>query len=147
MDAQLKKYLDFYQSIDRFGQDNNYLLTIHAPGDIEYKMKILEKHESSPGFAHGGAISGLMDATLGVAALSHAMSLQCLCSTVEFKINFIAPAITGSELRAVGKIDHKGKSLVITSAEIFDEQGKLISKGMGTFNLYPMDKKDFMKGV
>lgn len=147
MDAQLKKYLDFYQSVDKFGQDNKYELTIHEAGNIEYKMKMTERHESSPGFIHGGAIAGLMDATLGVAALSHAMSLQCLCSTVEFKINFIAPAIPGKTLRGAGKIDHKGKSLVITSAEIFDEQNKLIAKGMGTFNLYPMDKKDFMKGV
>lgn len=147
MDAQLKKYLDFYQSVDQFGKDNHYELTVTAPGEIEYKMKVLDKHQSSPGHAHGGAIAGLMDSTLGVAALSHAMSLQCLCSTVEFKINFIAPAVLGSTLRGVGKIDHKGKSLVITSAEIFDENGKLIAKGMGTFNLYPMDKKDFMKGM
>lgn len=147
MDAQTKKYLDFYQSVDKFGQANGYVLTIHAPGDIEYKMKAKDQHESSPGFVHGGAVAGLMDATLGVAALSHAMSIQCLCSTVEFKINFIAPALTGNQMRGVGKIDHKGKSLVITSAEIFDENNKLIAKGMGTFNLYPMEKKEFMKGV
>ena len=144
----IKKYIDMYQSVDKFGQANNFQLTVLSPGNVEYLMKVEEKHASSPGICHGGAISGLMDATLGLAALSYTLTVQCLCSTVEFKMNFISPAKVGDTLKGIGKIEHKGKSLVITSADIIDLQTrKLMAKGIGTFNLYPLGKKEFMKDV
>ncbi len=145
---ELKKYIAFYESVDQFGKNNGYQLTIHEPGNIEYSMKVKDEHQSSPNHCHGGVLAGLMDATLGVAALSYAMTQKCLCSTVEFKINYLAPVHLGDELKATGHLDHKGKSLVITSAEIYQvSTGKLVCKGMGTFNLYPMEKKDFIKDM
>ena len=148
MSTDWRKYLDFYEKVDVFGRRNGYQLEVNEPGDIVYTMKVMEEHQSSPNHCHGGVLAGLMDSTLGVSALSYAMTQKCLCSTVEFKINYLAPVHLGDELKAHGRIDHKGKSLVITSADIFEvSTGKLVCKGMGTFNLYPMEKKDFIKDL
>ncbi|MFZ4715703.1 MAG: PaaI family thioesterase [Bacteriovoracaceae bacterium] len=144
----MKKYIALYQKVDQYGQKNGYQLEIKDAGEITYTMKVLEEHQSSPNHCHGGVLAGLMDSTLGVASLTYAMTQKCLCSTVEFKINYLAPVHLGDELRAEGRLDHKGKTLVIASADIYQvSTGKRVCKGMGTFNLYPMEKKDFIKDL
>jgi uncharacterized protein (TIGR00369 family) len=104
----------------------------------------LEKHLSSPQIAHGGAIAGFMDCVLGFSALSLAVTENNLTSTVEFKINYTRPAKLGEKLIGSGKVIHKGKSLIISSAEIRTEGGDLVAVGQGTFNTYPLNKKDYL---
>lgn len=146
--SEYTKYLDFFIKTNQFDHYNELKLSVLTPGHIEYTMEIKEKHLSSPGLCHGGVISSMMDAVLGCATLTHAFTQNCLCSTVELKLNFIAPVHLGDTLRGIGKIDHAGKSLVISSGEIFDlKTSKLVAKGMGTFNLYPIEKNNYMKGI
>ncbi|MCM0607229.1 MAG: PaaI family thioesterase [Xanthomonadaceae bacterium] len=130
-----------FARVNRFGKIMGMKLEIKKPGDIIYRMKVTQSHESSPKTAHGGVVSALMDSVLGVAALTYAMKHDEYCSTVEFKMNFIAPAFVGDELIGYGKLDHAGKSLLFTSATIVNKKGELIAKGLGTFNRYPMHKK------
>jgi uncharacterized protein (TIGR00369 family) len=89
-------------------------------------------------------LSGFMDCVLGLSALSHAVTLGSLTSTVEFKINFVRPVLLGDEIIGTGKVVHKGKSLLISSGEIRNAKGDLIALGQGTFNTYPLTKKEFL---
>jgi len=59
----------------------------------------------------------MVDAVLGVPVLSHAVTEDKLCATVEFKINYIAPAKLGDKLVGTNTIDFKGKSLVVSSGQ------------------------------
>ncbi|MFA5583988.1 MAG: PaaI family thioesterase [Bacteriovoracaceae bacterium] len=137
----MEKFIEVFKQINNFDRDNNLEFEIHSPGHITYKMKILEKHLSSPSTSHGGAIAGFMDCVLGLAALSSSITRSQLTSTVEFKMNFIKPALLGDELIGTGKVIHLGKSLIISSAEIRCND-ELVAMGQGTFNLYPMSKRD-----
>ena len=110
------------------------------PGEIKYTMAVTERHASGPGVAHGGLISGFMDAVLGVAALSSSVEDNMLVSTIEFKINFFHPVKIGQIITGKGQVDSKGNRIIVTSGEIFDSEGKLLAKGMGTFNCYPAEK-------
>ena len=111
---------------------------------LSYKMKVKEEHLSSPDSCHGGALSAFMDAVLGVSVLCYAVSKDMLCSTVEFKMNFLGPAKMGDVIIGHNTIDFTGKSLVVSSAKLVNETtGAQIAKGMGTFNLYPTNKRDF----
>ncbi|RMD59193.1 MAG: PaaI family thioesterase, partial [Nitrospirae bacterium] len=113
-------------------------------GHVRYDFKVLEKHQSAPGHCHGGVLAGLMDATLGGSALTYAFAQGKLCATVEFKINYFLPVHLHDELIAEGRIEHTGKRLVHTVAEIRKKDtGEVVAKGIGTFNLYPMEKKTF----
>ena len=123
--------------------DNGLTFEIHSPGSITYKMTVQEKHLSSPNTAHGAAIAGFMDCVLGLSALSEAITRDNLTSTVEFKINYIRPVKLGEELVGTGKVIHKGKSLIISSAEV-RVNGDLVAVGQGTFNTYPFSKKEFL---
>ncbi len=69
------------------------------------------------GFFHGGVIGALADATGGLAANSQLLP-QRDCLAVEYKINFLAPAI-GEALIARGRIVKAGKTLVVTAVDLF----------------------------
>jgi uncharacterized protein (TIGR00369 family) len=140
----LDQFITLFKSINKYDLDNNLNFEIHSPGFITYKMKICEKHLSSPNTAHGAAIAGFMDCVLGLSALSQAVIAGSLTSTVEFKINYIRPVALHDEIQGVGKVVHKGKTLIISSGEIKNSAGELIALGQGTFNTYPFNKRDFL---
>jgi uncharacterized protein (TIGR00369 family) len=145
------KYPDFeriYKDICHFDEHLGLHLTIHNPGEITYTLTVERQHLSSVDACHGGAIAAMMDATLGLTALSWAIHQGKLCSTVEFKTNFLAPAKPGDHLEGNGEIDFIGSKLVVTSAKILDrDTGQLVAKGIGTFALYPISKKGHIKAL
>jgi len=144
MDYQ--KILEEFNHYNSFGDFMGHQIEIIEAGHIKFSMEIKDHHLSSPNVAHGGAISSLMDAVLGVSVLSWAVTNKMICSTVEFKVNYLSPAHLGETLVGEGLIDFKGKSLAVSSGEIIEKKtGRRVAKGLGTFNLYPATKKDFLK--
>lgn len=135
--------IGLYNTINKYGQDNGMQLIFHSAGDIEYRMQIAEKHLSTPTTCHGGVIAGLMDSVIGTTALSLAFEEQNLVSTVEFKINYLKPVLLGEQLSGRGRIEFKGKSLIVCSGEIINtDTGQKVALGTGTFNVYPLEKSD-----
>ncbi|MDF7812928.1 PaaI family thioesterase [Hymenobacter sp. YC55] len=134
-----------YNQINNYGRTNGMELTVTKPGEVLYTMTIGEEHLSSPGTCHGGVIAGLMDAALGAAALSLAFTTGELVSTVEFKINYLHPVRLHDHLVARATVEHHGKTLVVSSASIScpTRANMVVARGMGTFNRYPADKRDF----
>lgn len=142
MDDILKRITKAFVEGNEFDRSMDLNFKVIAPGHIEYSMNISKKHVSFGNVAHGGALSALMDATLGLASLSQSAPEGLLVSTVEFKMNFIRPAHVGDTLVGVGKVEHNGKSLIISHANIYlAGTDTLVAKGLGTFNKYPMEKK------
>jgi uncharacterized protein (TIGR00369 family) len=137
----MDQFASHFRAINHFDRDNGLNFVINSPGDITYHMTIQEKHLSSPGIAHGASLAAFMDCVLGLSALSMALTDNNLTSTVEFKLNFLRPARLDEKLVGHGKIDYKGKSLLIASGEIRLNSGELVAKGLGTFNTYPLEKK------
>ena len=130
-----------YAAINQYGRDNGMELSIPEPGKAVYTMTVKNKHLSSPGTAHGGIVAGLMDATIGAAALFLAMPRGEFVSTVEFKMNYFAPVKLGDQLRAEAEVEHSGKRLIVSRGTIY-RGDEAVASGMGTFNAYPMAKKD-----
>ncbi len=141
----MEKLLKIYQKINKYGEVNGMKLEIIEPGHIVYEMEIKDQHMATPTAAHGGAVAGFMDGVLGVAALSASALEEKLVSTIEFKINFLNPVYKSDILVGTGKVEQKGKRIIIASGEIVckNRDNKLIAKAMGTFNAYPFEKSDF----
>lgn len=136
----MEKLISIYNKINTYGAVNGMELKIIAAGHIEYRMEIKEQHLATTRAAHGGAVAGFMDGILGVAALSATAAENKLVSTVEFKINFLRPVLLGDKLTGTGKVDQKGKRIIIASGEIYNQKNELIAKATGTFNAYPFEK-------
>ena len=135
----------FERSYKEMVQFDRYLgmeLTVEAPGEISYTLEIKPEHLTAPNSAHGGVVAAMMDATLGVAALSWAVTNGNLCATVEFKINYLKQTGPGSILISTGRIKHKGNRLIVSEGNISElDSGELVATGLGTFSQYPMGKR------
>lgn len=70
------------------------------------------------GLLHGGVLASLVDVACGYAALS-VMPADCEVLTVEFKINFMKPALT-DRLVAVGQVLQAGRTLTVCEGSVFD---------------------------
>ena len=145
MKSDVNQLLKHFNDKNNFGRAQGVRFEVHDDDTVHLFMTIQDHHLSSPGVAHGGAISGFMDSVLGVTALYEAFKHGNICSTVEFKLNFIKPVYLGDQLCGQGFIDYKGQSLVVVSGDIRDAKTNAIkAKGLGTFNLYPLEKKEFL---
>lgn len=133
--------MSLYNQVNEYGKANGIEFKIISPGVIEYTMTIKKEHLSQPFAAHGGAIAGFMDALLGVCSLSLSSETEHLVSTVEFKINYLNPAIEGDKLLGSASVLKDGKRLIISQGEIksFD-RNIIIASGIGTFNKYKITK-------
>ena len=140
-DSLIQKYI----TSNLFGKLIGMHFKITEAGKVDYFLTINKEHLATPLAAHGGVISALVDAALGVAALSAVSAEHKVVSTIEYKLNFTAPALLGDELLAKGKVEQKGKRIVITSCDVFalNRNKALIAKAMGTFNAYDADKAGY----
>lgn len=134
-----------YQTMCQFDRFLGLQLEVHEPGKISYQLTLDKQHQSMPGACHGGAIAAMMDAVLGLTALSKVFPKGQLCQTVEFKINYLSAAVPGMVAIGSGQVEYSGKRLVVTTADIIDQDNhRPLAKGMGTFSLYPVDKKGYL---
>ncbi|WP_052948080.1 PaaI family thioesterase [Aneurinibacillus tyrosinisolvens] len=65
-------------------------------------------------------------------AVRSVLTEEEISPTVELKINYIRPA-KGEYLVAKSKLYHRGGSLAVGQAEIFDSNGDLVAMGTATF--------------
>jgi uncharacterized protein (TIGR00369 family) len=92
-------------------------LTRVIAGEVEIVMPVSSAISQQHGFVHAAAVTAIMDSACGYAALS-LMPENADVLAVEFKVNFVAPAI-GSSIRAVGTVIKAGKTITLTSANAF----------------------------
>ena len=132
--------IEAYKMSNNFGNELGMKLQSADRNGAYYQLIIGEKHLATPVSAHGGAIASLMDGTLGVAALAHAIEKNHVVSTIEFKINFTNPVYANDILDAKAEVIHAGNRILVCEGEIYNQHGTLIAKGTGTFNSYPAEK-------
>lgn len=132
-----------YKEFNHFGRLLQMDFTILSPGEIEYKITVTENHLATPFAAHGGVVASLMDAVLGICALSLSCVDSKLVSTVEMKLNFLSPANLNDVLTGYSKVISKGKRIIVTEATITNQHVVIVAKGMGTFNAYPVEKAGY----
>jgi acyl-CoA thioesterase len=102
-------------------------------GGWELQVELGPIHMSRARRAHGGFIFTLLDAAIG-RAIMHELPPDKGCPTVEMKINYFRPCITGV-LRARGEVVRMGRNLCYAEGEIHNEEGKLVARSTGTFFL------------
>ena len=144
----MRKHLDHpivkgYISSNNFGRMLGMDFEVLDAGTVRYSMEVKEEHLATPQAAHGGSVSALMDATMGVCALSKVLSENKVVSTIELKISFLSPALLGDMLVGTAKILKDGRRILFVEGEICNQDGKKIAMATGTFNAYPAEKAGF----
>ena len=94
----------------------NAEITSLSLGHVEIEAQITDHFLNQHNFAHAGIAFTLGDTAGGYAALSHYKAGSNIM-TVEFKVNYLAPA-RGKRLRAVGRVIKPGQRICVVSSEI-----------------------------
>ena len=132
-----------YIEMNRFGRLLGMDFSIQSPGNVEYKLNVKEEHLATPVSAHGGVISALLDATLGVGALSAVCEEEKVVSTIEMKVSFLRPVLLGDVLLATSEIIKKGNRILFAEATIRNQKDQIVAKASGTLNAYPKEKAGY----
>lgn len=140
MEKYNTEIIRLYEEANAFGDLLGMNITLVEPGTIEYRMKVTNNHLATPQAAHGGAIASLIDGALGVAALSKVSIDKKVVSTIEFKVNYLKPAVLGDQLLATGRVQSAGNRLLYVECDVVNQHGEIIAKANGTFNAYPASK-------
>ncbi len=135
-----EKILNTYQETNHFGRLIGMKLIEVEQGYVHYEMEIGKEHLATPKAAHGGVVAGMIDGTLGVAALSQVSHRNEIVATVEFKVNYLLPVYKGDQLNATGRVVFSGNRLIYTECEVKNQKDQLVAKASGTFNAYPFEK-------
>jgi uncharacterized protein (TIGR00369 family) len=99
-------------------------------GESRIEVAVQEKHLQPFGLVHGGVFSSLIDATAYWAVYPQ-IDEGVGMTTVEMKLNYLAPASNGVMV-AKGKGIRVGKTLCLGEATIRSETGVLLAHGTAT---------------
>lgn len=99
-------------------------------GESEVEIAAEGKHLQPFGIVHGGVFASLLDAAAFWAVYSEVPE-DLGMTTVELKINYLAPLSTGRMI-AKGKSLRVGKTICLGEASIVSEEGTLLAHGTST---------------
>ncbi len=99
-------------------------------GRSHMEVEVREKHLQPFGMVHGGVFSSIIDAA-SFWAVWPQVEEGIGMTTVEMKLNYLAPASDGM-LIAKGKSIKVGKTLCLAEASVKNEEGKLLAHGTST---------------
>jgi uncharacterized protein (TIGR00369 family) len=86
------------------------------PGEVELELPFRDDLTQQHVFLHAGIVTTLVDSVCGYAALS-VMDRESAVLSVEYKVNFLAPAM-GEPMRAIGRVINSGRTLVVCTGEV-----------------------------
>jgi uncharacterized protein (TIGR00369 family) len=92
-------------------------ILVVRPGEVEIELVSREDLTQQHGFVHGAAVAAIVDTACGYAAIS-LLAEDFEVVTVEFKINFVSPAL-GERIIARGRVKKAGKTLTVCEGDAF----------------------------
>jgi uncharacterized protein (TIGR00369 family) len=100
-------------------------------GEATVKVAMRDDLRQPYGVLHGGATASLIDTAMAFACIS------CLpdgekTTTIDLTVHYLRPHTEG-EVFCTAKVLRNGKRIQTVSAEVVNEEGKLIATGLSTY--------------
>lgn len=99
-------------------------------GSVTIILKALPTGRNAMGSVHGGVLTSTIDSALLQSVRTRTGPGDRL-TTLELKVNFMRPA-NGSEFRCHGRTLHVGRTMGVSTAQIEDEEGRIVAAGQGS---------------
>ena len=107
----------------------NELLNWHVlpgvDGEATLTWEVDQRHHNPMGHVHGGAISAICDAAMGI-AFGRAIDESQDFSTIEMKVSFMRP-VTAGTLTVKAKIIQRGLRVGFVECTVHDQRQRLIA--------------------
>ncbi len=98
-------------------------------------MKVDNRFHNPMGTLHGGIMTDLADASMGVATMSTLGDEESF-TTLELKMNFLRPVKEG-ELTAESRVLHRGRTIALTESVLKNGEGKEVARAIATQMVLP----------
>ena len=134
-----------YIELNHFGRLIGMKFVITEPGKVIYTLQTNEDHLATPLAIHGGCTAALLDATMGVGALSLVCNKNKVVATLEMKVSFLKSVLVNEQLTAESIVVKKGRSLIFMEAEVYNQKKQLVAKSSGTFTIMDAEKSGYLK--
>lgn len=95
------------------------------------KMPMKEELRQPYGLLHGGATASLIDTATAFAVVA-AIGTEDKATTVDLTVHYLRPVIDETTI-CTATVVRAGKRLITVSAEVHNEQGKLIATALSTY--------------
>ena len=115
-----------------------------AEGKAEVRLALTPAHLNRRGVAHGGAVSALLDASLGAAVVSTTTAEEW-CGTLELSVQFRDPARRGP-LTGRGRVERRGRRVAFAAGEVVDARGRVVAAAHGVWTIWPINPDKRRRG-
>ncbi len=99
-------------------------------GKATMTMVVGKKFHNPLGTLHGGIITDLADAAMGIATMT-TLSEGETFTTLELKMNFLRPVRSG-RITADGAVLHRGGTIALAEVVVRDGEGRTVARGLAT---------------
>jgi uncharacterized protein (TIGR00369 family) len=100
------------------------------PGRVVLELVAGPRHRHGGGVVQGGVITQIADAAMGMSLATLQEDGQWN-TTIELKINFIRPVVSG-RLRAAGRVVEMKQTLMFSEADVLDDEDRLVARASST---------------
>ncbi len=104
-----------------FIQDLGMKLESFEPGRVKTSLVVESRHLQQNKFIHAGVMATLADHSAGGAGGTLIAAKEVIL-TVEYKINFLRPAI-GDSLICIAEVFQHGKTIIVAQSDVFTVKG------------------------
>ncbi len=101
------------------------------PGEAVIKMEMRDDLRQPSGVLHGGVTATIIDTAMAFAARTHLADEEST-ATIDLTVHYLRPHISGTII-CTAKIVRAGKRIFTVSADVENEEGKLIATGLSTY--------------
>jgi uncharacterized protein (TIGR00369 family) len=99
------------------------ILSRVAPGEVVIELSYDASLTQQHGYLHAGIVTTVVDSACGYAAYT-LMAPDSEVLTIEYKVNFMAPA-RGERFKGIGKVLRSGRTITVCSGDVVaNENGK-----------------------
>ena len=102
-----------------------------APGTATLGFDIRDDLKQNNGVVHGGAIASLIDTATAFAVIS-LLPPDEQATTADLTISYLRPLKNG-RAHSTARVVRAGRRLIVVSAELVDDAGKLIATALTTY--------------
>lgn len=101
-------------------------------GEAVLRLEMRDELRQPQGVMHGGATASLIDTATAVAVIS-VLAEDEKATTVDLTVHYLRPVFAGT-ITCAAKVVRAGRRLLTVSAEVENEEGKLIATALSTYS-------------
>lgn len=104
-----------------------------TPGQTVIEFSYDRALTQQNGYIHAGVLTTVVDSACGYAAYT-LMPADSDVLTIEYKVNFMAPA-TGTDFKAIGRVLRSGRTITVCSGDVVaveDDQERVVATMLAT---------------